>query len=170
MPQALMCAMERVKYVESLTPGKVRRKHQIRQTYKLKKFPGAKAQTLLQLKCGVTVLRILKSLAKEKRRLINFYVSHEEKTLMQEKADEWAEGNLSEWVRYAAVFYKPDRGVRPKPPLSTRILMNVAVTHAEKARIEENVSAHLNKIDTLSDWVRLAALNHEPRGEDLVRI
>ena len=115
-------------------------------------------------------MRILKSLLREKKRLINFYVSPEEKALMQSKADEYTSGNLSEWVRYAAVHYQPRRAPRIHKPSELRILMNVNATFAEKARIEQNVSEHLDWIGNLSDWVRCSAIYHVPSREDLIAL
>jgi hypothetical protein len=45
---------------------------------------------------------------------INYKVSHEEKAAMQKKADKWAGGNLSAWVRFAAVMLEPGVEERKK--------------------------------------------------------
>lgn len=51
---------------------------------------------------------VLKALAeKQKPILVTFKVSKAEQEKMRENAEKWAAGNLSEWIRYAAMELEP---------------------------------------------------------------
>lgn len=52
----------------------------------------------------------LKSLIKEKRTLMNFKVSKAEIKTIEANALLFAGGNVSAWLRYAAMNYKPKKG------------------------------------------------------------
>jgi hypothetical protein len=52
---------------------------------------------------------LLKTLDKEKRRNFTMRMSAEEMKQLQEKADLYTNGNLSQWIRYAAFNYVPKK-------------------------------------------------------------
>lgn len=56
--------------------------------------------------------KVLKTIAKSKesiRRLVNFKANNEELEAIKKNADLYADGNLSEWVRYASINFKPSK-------------------------------------------------------------
>lgn len=53
---------------------------------------------------------IIKPLKKQNRSILrNVKVTPEEEIQIQENADKYADGNFSEWVRYAAINLKPKK-------------------------------------------------------------
>lgn len=53
--------------------------------------------------------RILKHLIKEKSKLFNFKILPSELEIIQKKANEYYEGNVSGFLKYAALNYVPKR-------------------------------------------------------------
>lgn len=51
-------------------------------------------------------VKVLKKMQR-RQRLVNFKVSEEEYERIQKKADEFAAGNLSEWIRFATMHLSP---------------------------------------------------------------
>lgn len=51
-------------------------------------------------------MKILKKM-KARQKLINFKVSESEYESIQEKADEFANGNVSAWIRFATIHLSP---------------------------------------------------------------
>lgn len=49
----------------------------------------------------------LKKIENEKRKLVKVRMNEDERSLIQEKADQFCDGNFSAWVRYSAIHYKP---------------------------------------------------------------
>lgn len=52
--------------------------------------------------------KTLKEVASRKRKLMSFAANDEEKAAIQAKADKYAGGNLSLWLRKAAVSFTPN--------------------------------------------------------------
>ena len=52
---------------------------------------------------------LLKKLQDEKRKNFTMRMSQEELKTLQAKADLYTNGNLSEWIRYAAFNYQPKK-------------------------------------------------------------
>jgi len=50
---------------------------------------------------------MLKSSIKEKKMILPIKLTKEEKKQLQEKADKYTGGNVSAWVRYAAIKLEP---------------------------------------------------------------
>lgn len=53
-------------------------------------------------------MKVLKSLLKESKRLVNFEATESERRRIFEKAEKYCNGNMSEWIRYAAVNHEPN--------------------------------------------------------------
>lgn len=52
---------------------------------------------------------MLKKLVKEVLRPVNFKISPTEYEVLEEKAKQFTNGNVSEWIRYASLNYKPSK-------------------------------------------------------------
>lgn len=52
-------------------------------------------------------MRLKSTVKPKKKNLINFKATDLEMTLIQKKADKYAGGNVSEWLRYAAIQLDP---------------------------------------------------------------
>lgn len=111
--------------------------------------------------------KVLKSLAKETKILVNFELTESEKKRMLDKALRYANGNLSEWIRYAAITSKTTHTeyvrLQARDP---RLVFNFAVTKAEKRRMVENAKKYAQ--GNLSNWIRYTAITHEPNPDDLI--
>lgn len=51
--------------------------------------------------------QLKQSLKSKKQKLINFKCTDEELAVIKAKAEKYANGNLSEWIRYAAIELEP---------------------------------------------------------------
>ena len=52
---------------------------------------------------------MLKHLKKEKLILKNYKATEDQHDIMQANADKYADGNLSEYIRYCVINYKPKK-------------------------------------------------------------
>jgi uncharacterized protein (DUF1778 family) len=52
--------------------------------------------------------KILKTITTVEKRLLNLKVTDEERKLIKLNADKYANGNISEWVRYASLNFLPE--------------------------------------------------------------
>lgn len=52
---------------------------------------------------------MLKKLVKEELRPVNFKIAPSEYEKLEEKAKQYTNGNVSEWIRYAALNHKPSK-------------------------------------------------------------
>jgi hypothetical protein len=50
---------------------------------------------------------MLKTQVKPALKVCNFKISDDDKNLIKKNAEQYAEGNISEWIRFAAINYKP---------------------------------------------------------------
>lgn len=50
---------------------------------------------------------LIKTMVAEKRKMMNVRATDVEVEKMQKKADKYCGGNLSEWIRYAAIKHNP---------------------------------------------------------------
>jgi hypothetical protein len=53
-------------------------------------------------------MKLKSSEKSKKRKLLNFKVTSDESAVIKRNADQFADGNVSEWVRYAALHFRPN--------------------------------------------------------------
>lgn len=92
----------------------------------------------------------LKQVAENHRRMMALKVSQKEKRLMQERAKHYCEGNLSEWIRYAALNHRPLEselvGSKTSDVAITKLQNELAICRAEQDQSDALVVQTLRKI------------------------
>lgn len=56
---------------------------------------------------GCSVAKLLKEIKTEKRTLVNFKITKGERKTIEKNAKKYTGGNVSHWIRYCALNYKP---------------------------------------------------------------
>jgi formylmethanofuran dehydrogenase subunit E len=70
---------------------------------------------------------VIEPLKKSKKTILkNVKLTEEESALIQENANKYANGNFSEWVRYAAIQLKPKKkDIQVAPPVERKVTAQV---------------------------------------------
>jgi len=54
--------------------------------------------------------KILRQISNAKKTLMNFKISNQDRKAVIENANKYTGGNISAWVKYASLNYKPKKG------------------------------------------------------------